>query len=92
MVLEKDSRTLPERLLPVRAFVGGPVGPGTQWVSWIHRADLADLMEWVLSTPTVSGPVNAVAPSPVAMREFCATLGRVLRLALGELAMVLTMG
>ncbi len=105
MVLEKDGGALPKMLLPFRAFVGGPVGPGTQWVSWIHRQDVIDLMEWVLATPTVNGPVNAVAPSPVTMKQFCAALGRVLRrpswlpvpepalrLTLGELASVLTTG
>lgn len=105
MVLEKDGGALPKMLPPFRAFVGGPIGPGTQWVSWIHREDLIGLIDWVLATPTVSGPVNAVAPSPVTMKEFCATLGRVLRrpswlpvpgmalrLTLGELATVLTTG
>ncbi|HXF93145.1 MAG TPA: TIGR01777 family oxidoreductase [Nitrospiraceae bacterium] len=105
MVLEKDGGALPRMLLPFRAFIGGPIGPGTQWVSWIHRQDLIGMMEWVLTTPRVSGPVNAVAPGAVTMREFCATLGRVLRrpswlpvpgmvlrLALGELATVLTTG
>ncbi len=105
MVLEKDGGALPKMLPSFRAFVGGPIGPGTQWVSWIHRQDLIGMMEWVLAAPRVSGPVNAVAPGAVTMREFCATLGRVLRrpswlpvpgmvlrLTLGELATVLTTG
>ncbi|MEW6247284.1 MAG: TIGR01777 family oxidoreductase [Nitrospirota bacterium] len=105
MVLEKDGGALPKMLPPFRAFIGGPIGPGTQWVSWIHRQDLIGIMEWVLAAPAVSSPVNAVAPGAVTMREFCATLGRVLRrpswlpvpervlrLALGELGTVLTTG
>ncbi len=105
MVLEKDGGALPRMLPPFRAFVGGPIGPGTQWVSWIHRQDVIGIVEWVLATPTVSGPVNVVAPSPVTMKEFCDTLGRVLgrpswlrvpvpalRLALGELGTVLATG
>jgi uncharacterized protein (TIGR01777 family) len=105
MVLERDGGALPRMLPPFRAFVGGPIGPGTQWVSWIHRQDLIGIVEWVLATPAVSGPVNVVAPSPVTMKEFCDTLGRVLRrpswlrvpeaalrLALGELGTVLTTG
>jgi uncharacterized protein (TIGR01777 family) len=105
MVLEKDGGALAKMLLPFRAFVGGPIMPGTQWVSWIHRADLIGLIEWSLTNEAVSGPINAVAPAPVIMKEFCDTLGKVLnrpsrlpvpefalRLAFGELASILTTG
>jgi uncharacterized protein len=79
--------------------------PGTQWISWIHREDLIGLIEWVLTTSSLSGPVNGVAPSPVTMDDFCRTLGRVLqrpswlpvpevivKVALGELGSILTTG
>ncbi|HSN04247.1 MAG TPA: TIGR01777 family oxidoreductase [Nitrospira sp.] len=105
MVLERDGGALPKMLLPFRLFAGGPIMPGTQWVSWIHRRDHIGLIQWALSTPTVSGPVNAVAPSPVTMREFSATLGKVLQrpswfpvpglvlnVALGELGTLMTTG
>jgi uncharacterized protein (TIGR01777 family) len=105
MVLEKDGGALPRLALPFRLFAGGPVRPGTQWVSWIHRDDLVGLIEWALTASTVSGPVNAVAPSPVTMAAFCKTLGRVLhrpswfpipefvlKAALGELASIMTTG
>ena len=105
MVLERDGGALPKMLLPFRLYVGGPVMPGTQWVSWIHRRDHVGLIEWALTTPSVSGPINAVAPEPERMQAFCATLGRVLRrpswipvpetvlsVALGELGTVLTTG
>ncbi len=105
MVLEKDGGALQRLALPFRLFTGGPVMPGTQWVSWIHRDDLVGLIEWVLTNPTVSGPVNAVAPSPVTMGEFCKMLGKVLsrpswfpvpefilKAALGELSSILTTG
>ena len=78
MVLERDGGALPKMLLPFRLFVGGPIMPGTQWVSWIHRDDHVGLIEWALATPTVSGSINAVAPEPERMQAFCATLGRVL--------------
>jgi NAD dependent epimerase/dehydratase family enzyme len=91
--------------LPFWLFMGGPVMPGTQWISWIHRDDWVGLVEWVLTNSTVSGPVNMVAPHPVRMMEFCRTLGvvlhrpswfpvpeLVLRGALGELASLLTTG
>ena len=105
MVLERDGGALPKMLLPFRLYVGGPIMPGTQWVSWIHRSDHLGLIEWALTTPTVSGPINAVAPQPERMQAFCAILGRVLRrpswipvpktvlsIALGELGTVMTTG
>ena len=105
MVLERDGGALPKMLLPFRLYLGGPIMPGTQWVSWIHRNDHVGLIEWALKTPTVSGPINAVAPEPETMQAFCETLGRVLRrpcwlpvpetvlsLALGELGTVMTTG
>jgi uncharacterized protein (TIGR01777 family) len=105
MVLEQDGGALAKMLPPFRAFVGGPISPGTQWLSWIHRADLIGLIEWVLANPRVSGPVNAVAPEPVTMREFCRILGKMLgrpswlpvpsfalRVAFGELASFMTTG
>jgi uncharacterized protein len=105
MVLERDGGALPRMTMPFRLFLGGPVMPGTQWISWIHREDLIGLIEWVLTTSSLSGPVNGVAPSPVTMDDFCRTLGRVLqrpswlpvpevivKVALGELGSILTTG
>jgi hypothetical protein len=105
MVLEQDGGALSKMLLPFRFFAGGPIMPGTQWVSWIHRRDHIGLIQWLLATPTVSGPVNAVAPEAVTMNRFCELLGRVLRrpswlpvpgfalqMALGELGTLMTTG
>jgi uncharacterized protein len=105
MVLGSDGGALPRMSLPFRLFLGGPVMPGTQWVSWIHRDDLIGLIEWALATPAVSGPINGVAPSPVTMAEFCRLLGLVLRrpswlpvpefvlnTALGEMGSMMTTG
>jgi uncharacterized protein (TIGR01777 family) len=105
MVLEGDGGALPKMLLPFRLYLGGPIMPGTQWVSWIHRNDHVGLIEWALTMPAVSGPLNAVAPEPARMQAFCAALGRVLHrpcwfpvpetvlsLALGELGTVMTTG
>ncbi len=105
MVLEGDGGALPRMALPFRFCLGGPVMPGTQWVSWIHRDDVVGLVEWAFTNATVSGPVNAVAPNPVRMADFCRTLGRVLyrpswvpipqivlKVALGELSSVMTTG
>ena len=105
MVLEQDGGALPKMLLPFRLFAGGPILPGTQWVSWIHRRDHIGLIQWLLTTPSISGPVNAVAPGAVTMNRFCEVLGQALhrpswlpvpgfalQLALGELGTLLTTG
>lgn len=105
MVLEQDGGALPKMLLPFRLFAGGPIMPGSQWVSWIHRRDHIGLIQWALTTSSISGPVNAVAPGAVTMKTFCEVLGQVLRrpswlpvpgfaleAALGELGTLMTTG
>jgi uncharacterized protein (TIGR01777 family) len=105
VVLEQDGGALPKMLLPFRLFTGGPIMPGTQWVSWIHRRDHIGLIQWLLATPSVSGPVNVVAPEAVTMNRFCEVLGRVLHrpswlpvpgfalhVALGKLGTLMTTG
>jgi uncharacterized protein (TIGR01777 family) len=105
MVLEQDGGALPKMLLPFQFFAGGPIMPGAQWVSWIHRRDHIGLIQWLLTNPNVSGPVNAVAPEAVRMNRFCEVIGRVLhrpswlpvpgfalRAALGELGILMTTG
>jgi uncharacterized protein len=105
LVLGPSGGALQPMLLPFRLFVGGPVGSGRQYWSWIHRDDWVSLVIWALNTAAISGPLNATAPTPVPNREFAQTLGRVLRrpsmmpapgwalrLALGEMADVLLLG
>ncbi|MBI3996223.1 MAG: TIGR01777 family protein [Candidatus Omnitrophica bacterium] len=105
VVLGPSGGALAKMVPPFVLFLGGPIGSGRQWVSWIHREDVVGMIEWALSHPQVSGAVNVTAPHPVTMREFCETLGRVLgrpswlpvpawalRLWLGEMAQVLVTG
>ena len=105
MVLGPDGGALSKMTLPFRMFLGGPILPGTQFVSWIHREDLARLILFLMTHSSIRGPVNAVAPETVTMKEFCTTLGKamnrpswfpipefVLRMTLGKLATMLTTG
>ena len=61
---------MPKMLLPFRFFAGGRSCPARMVVSWIHRADLIGLIQWAMTTPTVCGPLNAVAPEAVTMKTF----------------------
>lgn len=78
IVLEKNGGALGKMLLPFRLGLGGRMGNGQQWMSWIHRADLLGLIRHALADDRVRGPLNAVAPQPVRNIEFTQTLARVL--------------
>lgn len=104
VVLGAGGGALARMLPPFRLGLGGPVGDGRQWMSWIHRDDLVALLIWLLEQETARGAYNATAPEPVRNGVFAQALGRalrrparlpmpgpVLRLLLGEMAeLVLT--
>lgn len=105
IVLEKNGGALAKMLLPFRMGLGGPLGSGKQWMSWIHLGDLVGLIQFALENRQVSGPLNGTAPKPVRMKEFSQTLGRVLhrpaifpvpafllKILLGEMADMLLTG
>lgn len=105
LVLGRGGGALAKMIPPFRAFVGGPLGSGRQWVSWVHRDDVIGLVEHALAHAELAGAVNATAPQPVRMAAFCRELGRVLsrpswapapapvlRLLLGEMAEMLVTG
>ncbi len=73
-----DEGLLPKLALPMKLFAGGPVGNGTQWAPWIHTSDIVGIYRFALEHSEVSGAIIACAPKPVTMREFAATLGRVM--------------
>jgi len=79
IVLTRSGGALAAMLWPFRLGLGGVVGSGRQWMSWIALDDLIGLIHFTLMNEELRGPVNAVAPRPVTNREFTRTLGRVLR-------------
>jgi uncharacterized protein (TIGR01777 family) len=78
LVLSPRGGALRQMLPPFRLGVGGRIGSGKQWMSWIAIGDLIRAILFALSTDTLQGPVNLVAPNPVTNSEFASALGRVL--------------
>lgn len=78
LVLSGEGGALPRMLPPFRMGVGGRLGDGRQWISWIALEDLLALILHALANESVRGPVNAVAPNPVTNAEFTRALGSVL--------------
>ena len=104
VVLGKEG-ALKRMLLPFRFYIGGPLGNGKQWMSWMHIRDLTRMMIFVLEHPELNGPLNATAPEPMTMKSFCDIIGHVLskpswlpvpefvlRLGLGQMAEMLLHG
>jgi uncharacterized protein (TIGR01777 family) len=99
IILDGNGGALAKMLTPFRMGIGGRVGDGKQWMSWITLEDVVAGLKFMLLDPAARGPVNFVAPKPVTNAEFTRTLGRVLarptffpvpafgvRLAFGEMA------
>ncbi len=78
IVLGENGGALGKMLAPFSAFVGGPIGSGKQWFSWIHRDDLVKLIIAALTDTQMQGVYNATAPHPVTMTDFAQTLGAVM--------------
>ena len=105
IVLGEAGGALEQMLRPFRLGVGGPLGDGRQWMSWIALHDWMSLVLFAIDRAEVRGPLNATAPEPVRNRDFAAALGRVLhrpswlpaprlalRIALGEVSDTLVQG
>ncbi|CAG9622995.1 TIGR01777 family oxidoreductase [Sutcliffiella rhizosphaerae] len=78
IVLDKDEGALPKMLLPYKMFVGGKIGTGEQWMSWVHIDDVAGAIVFCLENDSIEGSVNVTAPNPKKMKEFGKTLGNVM--------------
>jgi uncharacterized protein len=78
VVLSPSGGALQKMLPPFRMGVGGNIGSGRQWMSWIHVQDLVGAVHHILKTDLLQGAVNLVAPKPVTNADFTKTLGSVL--------------
>lgn len=79
VILSPRGGALAKMLTPFRLGLGGRIGDGRQWMSWIALDDVVGCIHHALATDSLHGPVNAVAPRPVTNREFTKTLAKVLR-------------
>ncbi len=78
IVLEEGGGALEKMLTPFRFFVGGPIGDGKQYMSWIHRTDLCEALAFPISKEEISGAYNVCAPNPSTMNDFADSLGSIL--------------
>ncbi|MNZ29945.1 Epimerase family protein [compost metagenome] len=105
LVLAPDGGFLQRMLTPFRMGVGGQLGNGRQWMSWVHIDDEVALIDFLLQQPDAEGPYNACAPQPVRNRDFTRALGAALqrptllgvpgfalRMLLGEMSVLLLGG
>jgi uncharacterized protein len=105
IVLDQQGGALGKMLTPFKMGVGGPIGNGRQWMSWIHQDDMIGLFLLALDNAQANGPLNGVASHPVTNRDFGKALGRALhrpsfmptpvfalRVLLGEVANVVAKG
>jgi len=105
IVLSRQGGALEKMLLPFSLGLGGVIGSGKQWMSWIHREDLTRLFVHLVNHPELTGPFNAVAPAPATNKDFSRALAKALgrslffpvpaialKLGLGEMATLITGG
>ncbi len=78
IVLAREGGPLTKMLTPFKFGLGGPIGSGRQYMSWVHIEDIVGLFTFALETPTARGPMNGTAPEPVTNKQFGKSLGRVL--------------
>ncbi|QDI92748.1 TIGR01777 family protein [Salicibibacter halophilus] len=105
LILDNSEGALPKMMLPYKLGVGGPIGNGKQWYSWVHRDDVAAFIIHALEQAHVEGVYNVTAPNPERMRDFGKKISNVLnrphwlptpafavRTALGEMSVLVTDG
>jgi uncharacterized protein (TIGR01777 family) len=79
LVLNADEGALPFMSLPFRLYIGGHIGNGKQWVSWIHLIDEVNAIKLIIENVHLAGVFNLCSPMPVTSKEFCVELGHALK-------------
>lgn len=79
IVLGKNGGALSKMLTPFKLGLGGPLGSGQQWMSWIHMDDIVGIIRYAIANENIKGAINGTAPNPVTNKIFSRTLGKVLK-------------
>jgi len=79
IVLGKNGGALAKMLPPFKMALGGPIGDGNQWMSWIHLDDIVGMIRYAIDNEAIQGAINGTAPKPVTNKVFSKTLGKVLK-------------
>jgi uncharacterized protein len=79
IILDKNDGALPRIALPYHLFVGGTIGSGTQWLSWITLSDVVRAIQFIIDDVSLSGPINFTTPTPVQMKQFGESLSIALK-------------
>jgi len=78
IVLGEKGGALSQMIPLFKKYIGGPIGSGNQWFSWVHIKDLAEAFVFLIRHPEISGPVNVCSPNPVRNRDLAKALGKAL--------------
>ncbi|PKR84134.1 TIGR01777 family oxidoreductase [Heyndrickxia camelliae] len=78
-VILGNGGALPLMVLPYKLGIGGTIGSGKQWISWVHVDDAVQMIVYAITHTDINGPMNVTAPNPVQMKEFGQTISKVLR-------------
>ncbi|WP_397540009.1 TIGR01777 family oxidoreductase [Rummeliibacillus pycnus] len=78
VILGKNSGALPMMVVPYKLYIGGTVGTGSQWVSWVHVEDVANAITFAISNENLQGIINVTSPNPVRMKNFGETIAAVM--------------
>lgn len=105
VILGRDQGALPSMLLPYKMHIGGTIGSGEQWLSWVHVEDVARAIYFAITNENIKGPFNVTAPHAVRMKDFGKTIAMIMgrshwmpvpsiamRLALGEQSVLVLEG
>jgi len=105
IVMGEKGGALSQMIPLFKKYIGGPIGSGKQWFSWVHIKDLSEAFAFLMKHPEISGPVNVCAPNPVRNKDLAKVLGKVLhrpsfmpapgfmvKLVLGEFGSVILKG